>query len=179
MPISPVLPFMVSQRWSWYHCRQCDTSPQASSGQYFKLLLFSGPVMSGSLQESRASLGFPVLCYLPEFAQTHIHWVSDAIQPSQPVALFSCPQSFPASECFQWVSSLHQVVKVLELQLQDVLPMNIQGWFPLGLTSSIALLSKGLSRAFSNTTVLKYQFFGTQPSLWSSSHIHTWLLEKP
>ena len=56
-------------------------------------------------------------------------------------------------------------------------PMNIQGWFPLGLTSWISLQSKGLSN-ISNTTVWKSQFFGAQPSLWSNSHIHTWLLEK-
>ena len=56
--------------------------------------------------------------------------------------------------------------------------MNIQGWFPLGLTSLISLQSKGLSRVFSNTTVQKHQFFSFQPSLWSNSHIHTWLLEK-
>ena len=61
----------------------------------------------------------------------------------------------------------------------SVLPMNIQDWFALGLTGLISLLSKGLSRVFSNTTVQKHQFFGAQPSLWSNSHIHTWLLEKP
>ena len=61
----------------------------------------------------------------------------------------------------------------------SVLPMNIQGWFPFRLTGSISLLSKGLSRVFSNTTVPKCQFFDTQPSLWSNPHIHTWLLEKP
>ena len=61
----------------------------------------------------------------------------------------------------------------------SVLPMNIQDWFPLGLTGLISLQSKGLSRVFSNTTAQKHQFFGTQPSLWSNSHIHTWLLEKP
>ena len=62
----------------------------------------------------------------------------------------------------------------------SVLPMNIQGWFPLGLTGLICLLSKGLSRIFSSfwTTVQKHQFFGAQPSLWSSSHIYTWLLAK-
>ena len=56
---------------------------------------------------------------------------------------------------------------------------NIEDWFPLGLTSLISLHSKGLSRAFSNTTVQKHQFFGFHPSLWSNSHICTWLLEKP
>ena len=61
----------------------------------------------------------------------------------------------------------------------SVLPVKIQGWFPLGLTGVISLQSKGLSRVFSNTTVRKHQFFGTQSSLWSNSHIHTWLLEKP
>ena len=59
-----------------------------------------------------------------------------------------------------------------------VLPMNILGWFPLGLTGLISLLSEGLSRVFSNTMVQKHHFFGIQPSLWSNSHIHTWLLEK-
>ena len=55
----------------------------------------------------------------------------------------------------------------------------IQGWYPLGLTALISSQSEGHSRVFSNTTVQKHQFFGTQPSLWSNSHIHTWLLEKP
>ena len=81
---------------------------------------------------------------------------------------------------FQWIGCSHQVAKALELQLQHSLniPMNIQGWFPLGLTGLISLLSKRLSRVFSNTTVQKHQFFSAQPSLWSNSHIHTWLLEK-
>ena len=61
----------------------------------------------------------------------------------------------------------------------SVLPMNIQKWFPLGLTNLISLLSKGISRVFSSTTVWKYQFFSGQCSLWSNSHIPTWLLEKP
>ena len=61
----------------------------------------------------------------------------------------------------------------------SVLPMNIQDWFPLGFTGWISLQSKGFSRVFSKTTVQKHQFFGAQLSLWSNSHIHTWLLEKP
>ena len=63
--------------------------------------------------------------------------------------------------------------------LASALPMNIQDWFPLGLTGWISLQSKGLSRVFSNTTVQKHQFFGAQLSLQSSCHIHTWPLEKP
>ena len=61
----------------------------------------------------------------------------------------------------------------------SVLPVNIQDWFPLGLTDLISLQPKGLSRVFSNTTVQRHQFFDTYLSLWSNSHIHTWLLEKP
>ena len=61
----------------------------------------------------------------------------------------------------------------------SVLPMTIQGWFPLGLTGLISLQSKGFSRVFSNTTVWKHQFFGAQPSLWFSSHIYTLLVENP
>ena len=60
----------------------------------------------------------------------------------------------------------------------SVLSMNIQDWFPLGFTGLISLQSKGLSRVFANITVQKHQFLSTQPSLWSNSHIHTWLLEK-
>ena len=125
--------------------------------------------------------GFPVLhCFL-EFAQTHVHWVSDAIQPSRPLSSLSPPalnlsqnESFPVSLFF---ASGGQ--SIWALASASVLLMNIQGWFPLGLTGLISLLSKGLLRVFSNTTIRKHQFFGTQPSLWSSSHIHTWLLEKP
>ena len=61
----------------------------------------------------------------------------------------------------------------------SVLPMNIQSWFPLGLTDWISLKSKGLSRVFFSITVEKHQFCGAQLSLWPNSHIHTWLLEKP
>ena len=91
---------------------------------------------------------------------------------------FSCLQSFPASGSFlmrQLFSSGGQSHGVSA----SVLPVNIQGWFPLGWTGWISLQSKGLSRVFSNTTVQKHQFFSAQPSLWSNSHIHSWLLEKP
>ena len=91
-----------------------------------------------------------------------------------------CLQSFPASGSFP-ISSLFalgcQSIGASASAL--VLPMNIQGLFPLGLTGLISLQSKGLSSIFPNTTVRKHQLFGAQPSLWSSSHIHTCLLEKP
>ena len=96
------------------------------------------------------------------------------------VVPFSCLHSFPASESFlvsQLFTSGGQSIGVSALA--TVLPMNIQDWFPLGLTGLISLQFKGLSRVFSNTTVQKHQFFKAKPSLWSNSHIHTWLLEKP
>ena len=105
--------------------------------------------------------GSPVLHYLPEFAQTYVHWVGNAIQPSHPLSP-SPPPALNLSQhqgLFQWVDSSSQVAKVLELS-SSVLPMNIQGWFPLRLTSLISLLSKVLSRVFSSTTIWKHQFFG-------------------
>ena len=104
--------------------------------------------------------GFPVLHYLLEFAQTCIYWVGDAIQPSHPVAPFSsCLQSFPASGSFQMSQLTASGGQSIGASAPaSVLPMSIQGRFPLGLTGLISLLSKGLSRVFSSTTVQKHQF---------------------
>ena len=91
---------------------------------------------------------------------------------------FYCLQYFPASGSFlmsQLFTSSGQSIRTSASAF--VLPMNIQGWSPLGLTDLISLQSKGLSRIFSTTTVWKHQFFGAQPCLWSDSHICTWLLE--
>ena len=99
---------------------------------------------------------------------------------SSSVALFSCLQSFPTSGSFQmnWLfESGGQSIGASASA--SVLSVNIQDWFPLELTGWISLQSKGLSSVFSNTTVQKNQFLSTQLSEWSSSHIHTWLLEKP
>ena len=121
---------------------------------------------------------FPVHHQLSEFAQTHLHQVGDAIQPCHPL-LSASPPAFSLSQhqgLFQWVSSSHQVAKVLQLQHQ-FLPMNIQGWFPLELTGLISLLSKGLSRVFSNTTVQKHQFFNAHLFfLWYVIHCNKYLL---
>ena len=89
-------------------------------------------------------------------------------------------QSFPASASFpmsQLFTSGGQSTGASAST--SVLPVNTQDWSPLGWTGWISLQSKGLSRVFSNTTVQNHQFFGAQLSLWSNSHIHTWLLEKP
>ena len=104
--------------------------------------------------------GFPVHYPLPELTQTHVHLVIDAIQPSHSVNPFSCLQSFPASGSFllsQFFASGGQNNRASALV--SVLPINIQDWFPLGLTGLIFLQYKGLSRVF-NTTVQKHQFFG-------------------
>ena len=87
-------------------------------------------------------------------------------------------QSFPGSfQMIQFFASGGQNVGVSASTI--VLPMDIQDWIPLGWTGWISLQSQGLSRVFSNTTVQKHQFFGTQLSLQCNTHIHTWLLEKP
>ena len=106
-------------------------------------------------------------------------WCHPAISSSV-VPFSSWPQSLPASESFPmsqlfaWGSQSTGVSA-----LASFLPKKSQGWSPSEWTSWISLQSKGLSRVFSNTTVQKHQFFGTQPSLQSNSHIHTWPQEKP
>ena len=131
---------------------------------------FSNSVISNLCDSMDYSMpGFPVLHYLLKFAQTHVCYkVSDAIQPSHLLSSPSLP-AFNLSQhhgLFKWISSSHQVAKVLEFQLQpSVLLMNIQEWFPLGWTGWISFQSKELSRVFSSTTVQKPQFFGTQLSL--------------
>ena len=126
-------------------------------------------------------IGFPVHHQLPEWIQTHVHLVGDAIQPSNSLSFPSPPtfnfypsRSFPMSQLF---ASGGQSIGASAST--SVLPMNIQDRFPLGWTGCISLLCKGLSRVFSNTTVQKHPFFGSQLSLWSNSHIHTWQLEEP
>ena len=99
-------------------------------------------------------------------------WCHPTISSS--VIPFSCLQSCPASGSFpmsQFFVSGSQSIGVSAST--SALPMNIQDWFPLGSIGLISLLSKGLSRVFSSTTVWKHQFFGAQPSFWSNFHIHT------
>ena len=131
---------------------------------------------------NRSTSGLPVHHQLPEFTQTHIRWVVDAIQPSHPLSSpsTSChkslpaPGSFPMSQLFSWSG---QSIGVSASA--SVLPKNTQDWSPLGWTSWISLQPKGLVRVFSSTTVQKHQFFSPQLSSQSNSHIHTWPLEKP
>ena len=109
--------------------------------------------------------GLPVYYQLPEFTQTHVHWVGDAIQPSHPLSSPSPPafKFFPASGSFQMSQFFASGGPSIGVSASaSVLPMNIQDWFPLGWTGWISLQSKGLSKVFSNTTVQKYQLFSAQ-----------------
>ena len=148
----------------------------------FSSVTHSCPTLCDPMNCSTA--GLTVNYKLPEFIQTHAHWVGDAIQPSHPVVPFSsCSQPFPdwkphqgflTSQLFTWVG---QSIGVSAST--SVLPMNTQDQSPLGWTDWVSLQSKGLSRVFFNTTVQKHQFFSARLSLQSNSHIHTWRLEKP
>ena len=108
--------------------------------------------------------GFPVLYYLLEFVKTHVRWVGDALQPSNPLLPhLLLPSVFPSISFFSPASVFFPPVGQLfasggqsigaSASAPD-LPMNIQGWLPLGLTGLISLLSKGLSNVFSSTTNL-------------------------
>ena len=120
----------------------------------------------------------------PEHAQTHVHWVGAAIQHvilCHPLLLL--PSIFPSTRVFSYKSVMSRLFaggqSIGTSASASVPPNNVQNWFSLGLTCLVSLQSKGLSRVFSNTIVEKYQLFSSQLSLWSNSHIHAWLLEKP
>ena len=132
-------------------------------------LLWAESVLFSSVAQSCLTLCYPmnhsrpgllVHHQLPEFTQTHVHWVSDAIQPSVIsssffLQFFPALGSFPISQLFAWGGQ-----SIGASASASVLPMNVQGLFPLGLTGLTSLLSKGLSRVFCSTTVQKHQFFG-------------------
>ena len=138
---------------------------------------------------NRITPGLPVHHQLPEFTQTHVHRVDDAIQPSHPLSSPSplAPNPSQHQSLFQWVNSSFPMSQLFVCSGQSigvsasssVLPMNTQDLSPLGWTGWIFLQSKGLSRVFSNTTVQEHKFFGAQPPSQSNSHIHTWPQEKP
>ena len=130
--------------------------------------------------------GLPVHYQLPEFTQTHAHWVGDASQPSSTsvIPFSSCPQSFPASGSFpmsRLFASGGQSIGVCKYS--NISPSNEHpGLISFRMDWLDLLAVQGtlkISRVFSNTTVQKHQFFSPQLSLWSNSHIHTWLREKP
>jgi len=124
--------------------------------------------------------GLPVPQHLLEFSQCPLSQRCHPTISSSAAHFSSCSQPFPISESFpmsRLFTSGGQSTGASDSA--SVLPMNIQGWFPLGLTGLISLPSKGLSRVFSSTTIRKHPFLSTQPSSWSTSHIRIQLLEKP
>ena len=144
---------------------------------------FSRSVMSDSLWPHESQHSRPPCPSSTPGVHSDSHpssqWCHPAISSSV-IPFSSCLQSFPASGSFQmsqFFTSGGQNIGVSASA--SVLPMNIQDWFPLGCTGWISLQSKGLSRVFSNTTVQKHQFFSSQLSSQSNSHIHIWPLEKP
>ena len=144
---------------------------------------FSHSVVSDSLQPHESQhAGLPVHHKLPEFTQTCIYRVSDAIKPSHPLSSLSPPAPNPPQHqsLFQWVNSSHEVAKVLEFQLQHhFLQRNPRAdLLQNGLVGS-PCSPRDSQESWSNTTVQKPQFFGAQPSSQSNSHIHTRPQEKP
>ena len=123
--------------------------------------------------------GLPVHHQLLEFTQTHAHWVSDAIQPSHPLSSLS-PPAFNLSQhqgLFKWVSFCIKWPKYWCFSF-SISPSNEHsGLISFRMDWLDLLAVQGLSKVFSSTIIQKHQFFSAQPSLWSKSHICTWLLE--
>ena len=150
------------------------------TSSYHFLLLVSRSVMSNSLRPHgtathQASLSFTVSQSLLKRMSTESVMPSNHLILCCPLLLL--PSIFPSIRAFSNGSVL--CIRCEASASTSVLLMNIQDWFPLGLNDLISLLSKGLSRVFSCTTVQKHHFFSALPSLWSNFHIHTWLLERP
>ena len=143
---------------------------------YYALELMFSSVMSKSLwphgpQHARSPFPSPTLGADPNSCPSS-QWCHPTVSSSVPIS-FSCLQSFDLHQgLFKWVSSSHQVATSIGVSASaSDLPINIQGWFPLGLTGLISVLSKRLSRVFFSTTIWKHQFFSAQLSLWFNSHI--------
>ena len=154
----------------------CVKSLPQFSVQFSRSVVFDSLRPRG-LQHAR----FPCPSPTPGVLPTHVHWVSDTIHPSHPLlSLLLLPSIFPSIRVFASESALASGSQRIGASAPaSALPVNFQGWFPLWWTGLISLLSKGLSRVFSSTTVQKYQFLCTQLYLRSNSQILTWLLEKP
>ena len=166
-----------SRIWDWK-----ETGPEHEK-PWIPFLLFSLSVLSDSLWPHGLQCArlpwpsvFPSVCS----NSCPLRWWCQPTISSSVAPLFSCPQSFPTSGSFpvSWLfTSGGQSIRASASAIS--LSSEYSGWFPLGLIGLISLLSKGLSRVFSSTTVRKHPFFSPQSSLWSNSHIHAWLWEKP
>ena len=186
-PSSPHLPLQLVGQESFYRPKSgwggAYIWTQRSQLSQFSSVQFSRSVVSDSfrpheLQHARPPCPSPTPGVYWNSCPSS-RWCHPAISSSV-VPFSSCPQSLPASGSFPMsqlsASGGHSIGVSASA---SALPMNTQDWSPLGGTGWISLQSKGLSRVFSNTTVQKHQFFGTQFSSQSNSHIHTWPLEKP
>ena len=172
---------------SWKICELWMTSPGFLFPVDFPVpTTVPGFYLCCSVAQSCPTLWDPVRLSLPSISSwvfsnsCPLNWWCHTTISASIVPFSSCPQSFwtlgslPMNQLF---TSGDQNIEASAST--STLLMNILGFFPLGLTGLISLLVKGLSRVFSSTTFWKHQFFGAQPSLWSNSHIRTWLLEKP
>ena len=180
----------------WRHNTKGHCHPRASSAQTrgFHTQLDEGPDYLYWVTTTRLSLLFSHLIVSDSLRPHELHhtrlcypspspgacsnscpltsWCHPTVSSSV-IPFSSCLQSFPELGSFPMsLFSAPGGQSIADSASASVLPMNIQGWFPLGLTGLISLQSSGLSRVFSNTTLQKHQFFGAQPSLWSNSHIH-------
>ena len=143
----------------------------------FRCSVVSNSLWPHGLQHARPPCPSPTPGVYPNSCP--LSWWCHPTLSSSVVPFSFCRQSFPASGSFQMsqlFASGGQSIGASASTL--ILSMTIQGWFPLGLTGLI-LQPKGLSRVFLSNTIRKHQFFGSHTSLWSNSHTHTWLLEKP
>ena len=161
------------QKWRSWHLVASLHSKEM--GVKWKSVQFSRSVMSGSLQPHGPQHARPPCPSPTPGVYSNSCPVSQWCHPtsSSSVTPFSSrPQSFPASGSFQMSQVFTSGGQRTGVSVSaSILLMNIQGWFLLGLTGWLSLQSKGLARVFSSTTIWKYQFFGTQPSLWSNSHM--------
>ena len=156
---------------------QEDSSPLSHQGSLIghqiRSVTQSCPTLCDPM--NRSTPGLPVHHQLPEFTQTHDHRVSDAIQPSHPLSSPSPPAPNPSQH--QGLSNESALrmgwPKYWSFSFSTSPSKENPGLISLGWTGWTSLQSKGLSRVFSNTTVQKHQFFSTQPSSQSNSHIHT------
>ena len=163
--------------------RHSYCSQEKSSAQYeFSSVQFSHSVVSNSLQPHELQHARPP-CPSPtpgvhSDSRPLSQWCHPALSSSV-IPFSSCPQALPASESFPMSQRFTWGGQSTGVSaLASFLPKKSQGWSPSEWTGWISLQSKGLSRVFSNTTVQMHQFFSTQLSSQSNSHIHTWLLEK-
>ena len=147
------------------------------------VLLFSHSVMSNSLwPQGLQHTNFPCPSPSPRACSNScpLSWWSHSSISSSVSPFSSCPQSYKVSGSFPMSRPFTSGGQSIGASASaSVLPLNIQDWFPLGLTSLLSLLSRGLSRVFSSTTIWKHQFFSAHPSFWSNSHICILLPQKP